>query len=82
VASADIHDPVVARTWTEAGAVAADLATAAVLAAAVRAEAVAGALLAITRAGETVLDEGGVAALEAQLGAVAMSALTAPAAGY
>ena len=36
VASADIHDPVLAAAWTEAGALACDLATAAVLAAAPR----------------------------------------------
>jgi uridine phosphorylase len=81
VASADIHDPVLARTWTEAGAVAADLTTAAVLAAAERGGITAGAVLAITRAGDSVLDDEGLEALEARLGAVAMSASAEPAAG-
>jgi hypothetical protein len=81
VASADIHDPVLARTWREAGAVAADLTTAAVLAAAERGGITAGAVLAITRAGDSVLDDEGLEALEARLGAVAMSAIAEPAAG-
>ena len=81
MASADIHDPVLARTWTEAGAVAADLATAAVLAAAERAEVAAAAVLGVTRAGDAVLDEAALEALEERLGAVAMSALASTAAG-
>src|SRR5215207_2388691 len=51
VASADIHDPVPAAGWVAAGAAAFDLATAAVLAAAARDGAAAGAVLAVTRAG-------------------------------
>jgi uridine phosphorylase len=81
VASADIHDPVLARTWTDAGAVAADLATAAVLAAAERADVAAAALLGVTRAGDAMVDEAALEALEERLGAVAMSALTSTAAG-
>src|SRR5215217_6052047 len=49
VASADIHDPVLAAEWTAAGALACDLTTAAVLAAAARAGAVAAAVLARRR---------------------------------
>jgi uridine phosphorylase len=75
VASADIHDPVLAAAWVEAGAVAYDLATAAVLAAAARHGATAGAVLAITRAGgERVADEG-LERLEARLGAAGAAAL-------
>jgi len=81
IASADIHDPVLARTWTEAGAVAADLATAAILAAAERAGVAAAAVLAITRAGDAAVDDEGLEALEARLGAVAISAIAEPAAG-
>ena len=51
VASADVHDPVEAERWARAGALAADLATAAVLAAAARHGAAAGAVVAVTRAG-------------------------------
>ena len=76
VASADIHDPVLARTWTDSGAVAADLATAAVLAAAERAGAAAGAVLGVTRAEGAALDDAGLEALEAELGAVALAALS------
>ena len=81
MASADIHDPVLARTWTEAGAVAADLTTAAVLAAAERGGVTAAAVLGITRAGDAVVDDEGLEALEARLGAVAMSAIAEPTAG-
>ncbi|HZB76331.1 MAG TPA: hypothetical protein VE526_08925 [Solirubrobacteraceae bacterium] len=76
VASADIHDPVLARAWTDSGAVAADLATAAVLAAAERAGAAAGAVLGVTRADGGALDDAGLEALEAELGAVALAALS------
>ena len=76
VASADIHDPVLARAWTDSGAVAADLATAAVLAAAERAGAAAGAVLGVTRADGGRLDDAGLEALEAELGAVALAALS------
>ena len=57
VASADIHDPVLAAAWSDAGAIAFDLATAAVFAAAVHHGAAAGALLAVTRAGGERLAE-------------------------
>src|SRR5215207_5441643 len=57
VASADIHDPVLARAWTQSGAVAADLATAAVLAAADAAGVAAGAVLGVTRADGDALDD-------------------------
>jgi uridine phosphorylase len=75
VASADIHDPVLARAWTGAGALACDLTTAAVLAAAARAGAAAGAVLGITRAGGERLGEDALDALEQELGAVALAAL-------
>ena len=73
VASADIHDPALAAGWTEAGALACDLATAAVLAAAQRAGAAAGAVLAVTRAGGTRISDGDVDALEAALGAAGVA---------
>jgi len=76
VASADIHDPVLARRWTEAGALAFDLATAAVLAAAARGGAAAGAVVAVTRAAGERLGDEPFAALEQELGAVAAAALS------
>jgi uridine phosphorylase len=75
VASADIHDPVAARAWAGAGALACDLATAAVLAAAGRGGATAAALLGITRAGGERLDDAALGPLEAELGAAALAAL-------
>jgi uridine phosphorylase len=76
VASADIHDPVLAAAWTEAGALASDLATAAVLTAARRHGAAAGAVLGVTRArGERLGDEE-LESLEAALGAAAAAALS------
>ena len=58
IASADIHDPVLAAAWAGAGALAFDLATAAVLAAASRHGVAAGAVLAVTRArGERLADD-------------------------
>jgi uridine phosphorylase len=81
VASADILDPVLARKWSEAGAVAADLGTAAVLAAAGRTGVAAGAILGVTRVGDEVIDDAGLEALEARLGTVALAALDPPAAG-
>jgi uridine phosphorylase len=75
VASADIHDPVLAGAWAEAGALACDLATAAVLAAAARHGVPAGAVLAITRArGERLADEA-LEPLEAALGTAGLAAL-------
>jgi uridine phosphorylase len=75
VASADIHDPVLATAWAETGALAFDLATAAVFAAALRHGAAAGAVLGITRArGERLGDEE-LEQLEAALGAAAAAAL-------
>lgn len=74
VASADIHDPVLATSWTEAGALACDLATAAVLAAAARHGAAAAAVLAITRVGDERVDEDALAALESALGAAGAAA--------
>jgi len=78
VASADIHDPVLAGGWARAGAVACDLATAAVLAAAQRHGAAAGALLAITRSRGELVGDDAIAALEAALGAAGLAALPAP----
>jgi uridine phosphorylase len=75
VASADIHDPVLAAAWARAGALACDLATAAVLAAAQRHGAAAGAVLGITRAHGERLAEDALEPLEAALGAAAGAAL-------
>ena len=72
VASADIHDPVLAAGWVEAGALACDLTTAAVFAAAARGGASAAAVLAVTRAGGEVLED---EAFEAELGVVGFAAL-------
>ena len=69
VASADIHDPVLAAGWAEAGALACDLATAAVLAAAARHGAAAGAVLAVTRAGGERVGEDALAR-RVELGAI------------
>jgi uridine phosphorylase len=81
VASADVHDPVHALAWAQAGVLAGDLATAAVLAAARRHGAAAGALLAITRAcGEWLADDA-LEPLEAALGTAGLSALSARRAG-
>jgi uridine phosphorylase len=75
VASADIHDPVLATAWAEAGALAADLTTAAVLAAALKHGAAAGAVLGITRAHGERLRDDALEPLEAALGAAAAAAL-------
>jgi uridine phosphorylase len=77
VASADIHDPVLAATWGEAGAVACDLTTAAVFAAAQRRGAAAAAILGVTRAGGERLADDAVEELEAAIGATAVAALAA-----
>jgi uridine phosphorylase len=77
VASADIHDPVLAAAWAEAGAVACDLTTAAVLAAAQRRGAAAAAILGVTRAGGERLADDAVEELEAAIGATAVAALAA-----
>src|SRR5215207_2015782 len=75
VASVDIHDPVRATTWAGTGALACDLATAAVLAAAAAQGAAAGAILAVTRArGERLADDA-LEPLESALGAAATAAL-------
>ena len=75
IASADIHDPVLARGWTAAGAVACDLSTAAVLAAADRAGVTAAAVLGITRTGTDRLAGEALEPLEGRLGAAALAAL-------
>jgi uridine phosphorylase len=77
VASADIHDPVLAAAWAEAGAVACDLTTAAVFAAAQRRGAAAAAILGVTRAGGERLADDAVEELEAAIGATAVAALAA-----
>jgi uridine phosphorylase len=74
VASADIHDPVLAAGWTAAGALACDLATAAVLTAAARHGAAAAAVLAVTRVGDERLDEGRLTSVESELGAIGAAA--------
>jgi uridine phosphorylase len=75
VGSADIHDPALAESWAAAGAVACDLATAAVLAAGAAHGAAAAAVLGITRAGADRLADDRLEALEARLGAAALAAL-------
>ena len=77
VASADIHDPVLARGVGRRGRVRVDLATAAVLAAAARRGRRGGAV-AVTRAGGKRLDGDALEQLEAALGAVAFAALRRP----
>jgi uridine phosphorylase len=74
VASADIHDPVLATSWTEAGALACDLATAAVLAAGLRGGAAAASVLAVTRVGGERVADHELEALEARLGAAGLAA--------
>jgi uridine phosphorylase len=76
VASADIHDAVLAARWVEAGALACDLATAAVLAAAARHGAAAAAVLAITRAGGERIGDDALGPLEARLGAAGAAAVS------
>ena len=75
VASADIHDPVLAAEWAAAGALACDLATAALLATAERHGVAAGAVLAVTRAGGERADEATVERLEGELGRAGAAAL-------
>jgi uridine phosphorylase len=77
VASADIHDSVLAAAWAETGAVACDLTTAAVFAAAQRRGAAAAAILGVTRAGGERLADDAVEELEAAIGATAVAALAA-----
>jgi uridine phosphorylase len=75
VASADIHDPVLAQAWTGAGALACDLTTAAVFAAARRHGATAGAVLLVTRARGERLADAELEPLEQEAGAIALAAL-------
>jgi len=78
VASADVHDPELAADWARAGALAFDLPTAALLAAAAQHGAAAGAVLAVTRAGGERVDEATLEQLEGALGhagAVAVGAI-------
>jgi|SRR5215218_8904275 len=77
VASADIHDPVLAATWAQAGALACDLATAAVLAAAAAHDAAAAAIVGVTRARGDRLADDALEPLEAALGAAGLAALAA-----
>ena len=75
IASGDVHDPAAAEEWARAGALAADLATAATLAAAVRLGVAAAAVVAVTRAGGRRLDDAGLEAAERELGRLAAAAL-------
>jgi uridine phosphorylase len=75
VASADVHDPARADGWAQAGALAVDLTTAAVLAAAARHGAAAAAVLAITRARDERIGDAELAEAEAALGRAALAAL-------
>jgi uridine phosphorylase len=74
VASADIHDPVLAAAWRDAGALACDLATAAVLAAASRHGAAAASVLAVTRVGGERVAEDALGPLESRLGSAGLAA--------
>jgi uridine phosphorylase len=75
VASGDVLDPTALARWAAAGARAADLATAAVLAAAARYGAVAGVVLAVTRSDAGRLVDAELAAAESALGRVGFAAL-------
>src|SRR5690242_20244179 len=75
IASGDVHDPDDAQAWARAGALAADLTTAATLAAAVRLGAAAAAVVAVTRAGGRRLDDAGLEAAERELGRLGAAAL-------
>jgi uridine phosphorylase len=75
VVSLDVHDPARAQEWAEQRALAADLATAAVFAAAARAGIAAAAVLGVTRAAGQELGEAETEALESALGAAAAAAL-------
>ena len=75
IASGDVHDPAAAEEWARAGALAADLATAATLAAAIRLGVAAAAVVAVTRAGGRRLDDAGLEAAERELGRLAAAAL-------
>src|SRR5215213_4288326 len=75
VASADLHDPVLATTWAGAGALACDLSTAALLAAAAAHGAAAGAILGVTRARGERLPDDALERLEFALGTAATAAL-------
>jgi uridine phosphorylase len=66
---------VLAQAWAAAGALACDLATAAVLAAGAAHGAAAAAVLAITRAGDERVADDALERLEARLGAAALAAL-------
>ena len=75
IASGDVHDPAAAEEWARAGALAADLATAAPLAAAIRLGVAAAAVVAVTRAGGRRLVDAGLEAAERELGRLAATAL-------
>ena len=77
VASADIHSPVLPAAWADAGVLASDLTTAAVLAAARHHGVRAAAVLGITRAHGQRLADDALEPLEAALGAAGLSALPA-----
>jgi uridine phosphorylase len=75
VASVDVHDPRRAADWIAQGALAIDLATAAVLAAAARAGATAAAVLGVTRVSGERLGDAETERLESVLGAAGAAAL-------
>ena len=77
VASADIHSPILPAAWAQAGVLACDLTTAAVLAAARHHGVRAAAVLGITRARGQRLADDALEPLEAALGAAGLSALPA-----
>ena len=77
VASADIHSPILPAAWAQAGVLACDLTTAAVLAAARHHGVRAAAILGVTRARGQRLADAALEPLEAALGATGLSALPA-----
>ena len=77
VASADIHSPILPAAWAQAGVLACDLTTAAVLAAARHHGVRAAAILGVTRARGQRLADAALEPLEAALGAAGLSALPA-----
>jgi uridine phosphorylase len=75
-ASGDVHDPEAAERWAATGALAADLATAAILAAAARHGAAAAAVLAVTRSRGERMGDAELDAAESALGRLALAALS------
>ena len=75
VASGDVHDARTAEEWARRGALAADLATAAILTAAARLGAAGAAVVVVTRTGGRRLADAELEAAETTLGRIAAAAL-------